>query len=266
MLFKVPGIVQQDSHNDTNPFYDAIADYYHLFYRDWRAALERDGSALRRMFRNRDIRTVLDASCGPGTQAIALAMHQFEVTAADPSRRMIQKARENAREFEVADDITFVQAGFLELSRVLNGPYDAVITKGNSLPHLLSDEEIFCALQNFFALLRPGGLLVIGIRDFDMLLEDRPRFVPRQAHLDDPERDHILFDVWDWHEGPPVTVTFNTFLVSGKGDDYAAVRYPVTYRALRRAELWAMLERIGFIDIQVEDQNWEQVFTATKPD
>ncbi len=255
----------QTVRNDTNTYYDALADHYHLFYRDWHATLQREGNTLRRAFRDRNVKTVLDASCGPGTQAIALARLGYEVTGADPSFHMLLKAREYALQYEVADDITFVRAGFLELPYALVGPYDAVITKGNSLPHLLTDGEITQALHNFYRLLRPGGTLIIGIRDFDFLLEDRAQFIPRYAHTDDPSEDHILFDVWDWDDGPPVTVVFNTFIVTGKGDDYHVTKYPVTYRALRRKELESMLTEVGFVDLKGETQLWELVITTTKP-
>ncbi len=254
----------QTVQSDTNTIYDAIADQYHLFYRDWEATLQREGSALRRTFRDRNVTTVLDASCGPGTQTIALAQLGYEVMAADPSFNMLLKARENAGMYSVDDRITFVRAGFLELPCALVGPYDAVITKGNSLPHLLSDEEILQALRNFYDLLRPGGTLVIGVRDFDFLLEDRPNFIPQHIHTEDPTEDNIVFDVWDWDDGPPTTVTFNTFIVSGKGSDYRVVKYPITYRALRREELEAMLTEVGFIGLKAETQLWELVVTATK--
>ncbi len=255
----------QNLRNDTNTFYDAIADYYHLFFRDWRATLEREGSALRRLFRDRNVTKILDASCGPGTQAIALAQLGFEVTAADPSFNMLSKAREHATEYDVSDDITFVRAGFLELSQALVGPFDAVITKGNALPHLLTDPEILQALRNFYKLLRPGGMLVIGMRDYDIMLEDRPTFMPRQVHTEDPSSDYILFDLWEWHDGEPTLVTFNTFIVSGKGDRYTAMKYPVTYRALQQDELGAMLREVGFADVKIETQGWEIVATATRP-
>src|SRR3954471_8378413 len=106
----------QTVRNDTNTYYDAIADQYHLFYRDWEATLQREGSALRRTFRDRDVKTVLDASCGTGTQTIALAKQGLDVTAADPSFNMLMKAREYATKFNVVDDITFVRVGFLELT------------------------------------------------------------------------------------------------------------------------------------------------------
>jgi len=251
--------------NDTNAFYDGIADYYHLFFRDWQATMQREGSALRRTFRDQNIRTILDASAGTGTQAIALAQLDYEVTAADPSFNMLMKAREYAQSADVADTIAFVRAGFLELPYALVGPYDAVVTKGNALPHLLSDAEITQALCNFYNLLRPGGMVVIGMRDYDFLLEDRPRFVPRHVHTDDPNQDYILFDVWDWDDGPPVTVTFNTFIVNGKGDNYSVTKHPVMYRALRREELERMLTEVGFVGLKAETQLWELVITARKP-
>lgn len=249
--------------NDTNDFYDAVADHYHLFYRDWQAAVDREGMMLRRILWQRKAQKVLDASCGPGTQSIALARQGFDVTAADINQTMILKARAYAQVYNVADDITFVRAGFLELPRIVQGPFDAVLTKGNALPHLLTDSEIRMALGNFRRLLKPGGLLIIGMRDFDHLLEDRPRMIPGQFH-DGEDEQHILFDIWDWDDGPPVTVTFNKFIVSGSGSDYTAKKHSVKYRALRRAELEAMLAETGFTDVRVEQQQWELMYTATK--
>jgi glycine/sarcosine N-methyltransferase len=254
--------------NETNSFYDAIADHYHLFFRDWQAVMQREGSALRRVFRAAnagEIGKVLDASCGTGTQAISLAALGYEVTAADASQAMLQKAQANAKAQNVADDMTFINVDFLGLRKALTGHYDAVVSKGNALPHLLTDDELRAALQNFYDLLRAGGLVAIGIQDFDLMLEDRPRFVPRQVHLDDPERDVILFDIYEWEDTEPVRVKLNTFIVSGKEDAYTANRFGVTYRALRRAELEAMLAAVGFTQIKVESQTWELLFTAQKP-
>jgi SAM-dependent methyltransferase len=250
---------------DPGAYYDAIAERYHYFFRDWTAAMQRESGVLRRLYRDRDVRDVLDASCGVGTQAIALALNHYEVTAADPSPKMLLKAQENARHHGVADDITFVKADFLALPRTVIGPYDAVITKGNALPHLIADAEWLAALRGFYDLLRPGGLLTIGMRDFDLLLEDRPRFVPRHLHDADPSQDVIVFDVYDWQDTDPLTVTFNTFLVSGKGDDYAVTRFPVTYRAITRDEAVGLVMAAGFTDVQANTESWELILNAVRP-
>ncbi len=253
--------------NDTTDFYSAVADHYHMFYRNWEATLDREGATLRRPLNAANVKTVLDASCGTGTQSIALARLGFVVIATDVSQKMIDRARINAARFKVADKIKFGRYGFLDLAHAFKSGtvFDAVITKGNSLPHLLTDAEISAALRNFFELLKPGGVLIVGIRDFDFLIEDRPRFIPGQFH-DNPDQQHILFDIWDWHDGPPITITFNKFMISGHDAEYTVRKDVVRYRALRRAELEAMLTDAGFVDLKVEQQHWELVFTASRPD
>jgi SAM-dependent methyltransferase len=250
--------------NDTAPFYDAVVDRYHLFYRDWQATLQREGMTLRRTLPPTEYPKVLDASCGTGTQSIALAQQGYTVTAADINTHMIEKSRENAVHFKVDEKITFVAAGFLELPGHVSGPFDAVITKGNALPHLLTDDDLQAALRNFYDLLRPGGAVVVGMRDYDMIIEDRIRFVPGQFH-DGPDEQFILFDIWDYDDGPPPVITFNKFIVNGIEDSYTVTKNAVKYRALRRAELEAMLAAAGFVDCSVETQNWEQVYTARRP-
>jgi glycine/sarcosine N-methyltransferase len=253
-----------DDYNDTSQFYDAIADDYHLWYRDWDSELEREGLNLRRYFREFGARTILDASCGPGTQAIALATLGFSVTAADPSAGILARARQNAAQYGVEDKIAFVQSDFQHLLANVQGPFDVVMTKGSAIPHLLLDEQIEEALLVFHELLRPGGLLLIGMRDFEPLLEDRPRFVPGRVH-DEPEEQIISFDVWDWDDGPPTTVTFNRFIVRGSGDTYQVTRRPVVFRALTAAEVEVVALEVGFEDVKTQRDRWELILTAVKP-
>lgn len=253
-----------DDFNDTSRFYDAVADDYHLWYRDWDSEIEREGLNLRRFLRDHDVRTVLDASCGPGTQAVALARLGFEVTAADPSAGILARARQNAAQYDVIDKITFVQSDFQNLHNRLSGQFDAVITKGSSIPHLLRDDQIEETLLIFYELLRPGGVVLIGMRDFEPLLEDRPRFWPGRVH-DGPEEQVITFDVWDWEDGPPITVTFNSFIVRGSGDAYRVTKRPVVFRALTAAEVEVVMSEVGFVDFQAQRDRWELVMTATKP-
>lgn len=250
--------------NDTTSFYDAFAADYQFSYRDWDAELEREGLNLRRYLRPHNVATILDASCGPGTQAIALARLGYTVTAADPSPRLLERAAQNATTYNVTDQITFVQSDFQNLHHHLNQTFDAVITKGSSIPHLLYDEQIEETLLIFHELLRPGGVLLIGMRDFALLLEDRPRFLPGRVH-DEPGEQIITFDIWDWDDGPPITVTSNRFIVRGHGDAYRTNKYPVTFRALTAEELEVVISEVGFEDFEAQRDRWELLMKAVKP-
>jgi len=247
-------------------YYDALAQDYHLFYRDWDAALEREGMALKRWFGERDIKTVLDASCGPGTQAVALAKIGYRVLASDPSAGMLRRAHDHAQAHGVLDRINFLRASFLDLSKMSEGDLDAIITKGNAFPHLLTDTDIEETVQGFYRLLRPGGIVLIGMMDFEPYIEDRPRFLPGRVH--DPENNDgqqtITFEVWDWQEEPSLTVTVHKFVVSGSGSNYQTRVYPIKYRALTAEEVQVVLLEAGFKDIQIIHDRAELVMIGTK--
>ncbi len=250
--------------NDTTAFYDAIAEYYPYFYHNWENQLEREGLGLRAIFRNKGVETVLDASCGAGTQAVSLARLGFCVTAADPSMGMLRKAQNTAHTYGISDQITFIQTDFLNLTNMITGPFDAIITKGNALPHLLLDDEIEQTLLSFYELLRPGGTLVIGMRDFGPFMEDRPRFIPGFIN-DDDGSEFITFDIWEWRDGPPVIATQNLFIVKGDGKDYGTIKRTVVYRPLSTDEVKVVLLECGFEDITDQPDRTERVLVARKP-
>lgn len=252
--------------NDTNAFYDSIAEFYPNFYRDWETQIDREGLGLRSVFRGRGVHRVLDASCGAGTQAVALAGLGFEVVAVDPSAGMLRKAHQIAEQRNVSSKITFVRSDFVDLMTIVEGKFDAIVTKGNSLPHLLLDDEIETTLLNFYELLRPGGTLVIGMRDFGPFMQDRPRFIPGFIHELDDEHEFITFDVWEWHDGPPVIATQKLFIVRGNGERYETIRRQVRYRPLSTDEVKVVLLDVGFRDVTDQPDRTERVLVARKPD
>lgn len=251
--------------NDTNDFYDAIAQYYPLFHRDWETAMDREGLGLRTIFRNRGVLRVLDASCGAGAQAIPLARLGFEVVGVDPSPGMLKKGYEIARMYHLADKIEFIRGNFLNLMTTVHGQFDALITKGNALPHLLLDDEIETALLNFYELLRPGGTLVIGMRDFAPFMEDRPRFLPGFIHELDDDEEFVTFDIWEWDDGPPVIATDNLYIVQGKRGHLQSTKHSVSYRPLSVEEVKVVLGEVGFEDISDQPDRAERVLIARKP-
>jgi glycine/sarcosine N-methyltransferase len=251
--------------NDTTQFYDAIAEYYPYFYRDWETQLEREGLSLRAIFRNKGVQRVLDASCGAGTQAVSLARLGFEVVAADPSNGMLRKARETAEQFGVTGNMQFVRSDFLNLPDVVQAPFDAIISKGNALPHLLTDDEIESTLLVFYELLRPGGTLVVGMRDFGPFMEDRPRFLPGSIHIDEADAEFITFDVWEWEDGPPVIATQNLYIITGVGENYQTIKRRVMFRPLSTDEVKVVLLEVGFDDITDQPDRAERVLVARKP-
>lgn len=254
------------THNDTSAFYDAIAQYYPYFYRDWDTQMEREGLLLKSLFRGRGIKRVLDAWSGAGGRAIPLATMDYDVTAADPSEQMLRKAAQLANKRGIRDRIRFMKTDLLHLSDRVTGTFDAVIAKNNALPHLLTDSQIMTAISGFHQLLRPGGLLIIGMRDFAPFMEDRPRFLPGVVHRLRDGREMITFDVWEWHDGPPILARQNLFITVGSDNNYKTVKHRVVFRPLSTDEVKVVLLEVGFAQIDDRSERAERLLIAVKPD
>jgi 2-polyprenyl-3-methyl-5-hydroxy-6-metoxy-1,4-benzoquinol methylase len=156
----------------TSEFYDGLADDYHLIYRDWEAAVERQGRVLDGLIRDAlgpGSRDVLDCACGIGTQAIGLAQHGHRVVGTDISEGALGARREAQR---FGRQIDFRQADFRDLDGV-DGAFDVVVNCDNALPHLADDAEVRAALAAMARKLGPGGLLIVSIRDYDQALAER---------------------------------------------------------------------------------------------
>ncbi|MGB9724075.1 MAG: class I SAM-dependent methyltransferase, partial [Chloroflexia bacterium] len=125
------------------PLYDDLGADYDRFV-DWEGRLALELPAIEKVLGRIGARSLLDAACGTGRHAIALARKGYRVVGADLSTAMLECARQNAREAGVG--VSFIQAGLGKLARHLAGPFDAVLCLGHSLPHLLSAAEVEAAL------------------------------------------------------------------------------------------------------------------------
>lgn len=102
---------------------------------------------------------ILELACGSGQLTIPLALAGLQVTGLDLSDSMMAAA---ARKAEVAGlDVRFVRGDMRDFN--LAGPFAAVMIGGNSLLHLLTNEDLrrcFAAVQRHLA---PGGRLMFDL-------------------------------------------------------------------------------------------------------
>ncbi|MGR3869918.1 class I SAM-dependent methyltransferase [Streptomyces graminifolii] len=96
-------------------------------------------------------RTALDVGCGDGLLARKLAGRAGSVTGVDRSPEMIRLARA-----DVPDNVTFVEADYLDGTSLADGTYDFV-----SAVAVVHHTEFDNAVARLVSLLAPGGRLVI---------------------------------------------------------------------------------------------------------
>jgi len=223
--------------------YDILAADYDRFV-DWPARLAFELPFLERLFQAHGVRRVLDAACGTGHHALALARRGYQAAGADPSAPMIGRARALAA--AEGPEVPFAVAEFGELAWALPGPHDAVLCLGNSLPHLLSPEAVQQALADFASALRPGGLVVIQNRNYDRVWPERERFMPLQTHREG-DREWLFFRFMDFHEA---TLTFHVVTLTGSGSTWSYQVGSTELRPIFQADLAGWLAAAGFRDVQ----------------
>lgn len=190
---------------------------------------------------------VLDTATGTGMHIIELARRGYKVFGTDVSAGMIAQARANTLAAHM--QIGFDAIGFGQLHKTLfKDPdtlfFDAVLCLGNSLPHLLSPDEIKNALVDFAACLRPGGLVLIQNRNFDAVSARSERWMEPQSHREDGA-DWVFLRFYDFLPDGLINFNIVTLHRPKKGNWQQSVSSSGLY-PLRQHELTQLLNAAGF--------------------
>jgi 2-polyprenyl-3-methyl-5-hydroxy-6-metoxy-1,4-benzoquinol methylase len=231
--------------DQTRTFYDDLAEDYHLMFQDWGQAIQRQAEVLGPLI-EREMPTtrlrILDFACGIGTQTLGLAQRGHMLLGSDLSETAIVRARREAElrgfsiQFEIADmrDLSFSATEF-----------DVALAADNAIPHLLNEQDLLCAVQEVAGKLRPGGLFLATIRDYDQIIEQHPA-MPPPAFFQDGINRRIYHQVWDWVTDRQYTV--HLYITQEAHAGWMCQHFVSTYRAVLRKELNEVLHQAGFVE------------------
>lgn len=245
-------------------FYDDLAPLYHLIFPNWNDSIQRQGEQLDRVIQSEwpGHRKVLDVSCGIGTQTLALAGRRYSVVASDLSAKEVERARHEAGLRGLAIDFTV--ADMRAACQVHGTGHDLVISCDNSVPHLLNDDDLLLAFQQFLACLRPGGGCLITVRDYDK--EERGTNLVKHygARVEDDKR-YVPFQVWDF-DGDHYDLSF--FVVEeelGSGQVKTHVMRS-RYYAVSVERLCELMRQAGFERVRrIDDAFYQPILVGTRP-
>ena len=227
--------------NIIQSFYDNLAPQYDRLFQDWQAATQEQALILDRIFRDCGFDSsarVLDCACGIGTQAIGLAALGYSVTGSDISDRELAEAGERAEKMGLA--LRLEHADFCALSATFGETFDIVIAMDNALPHMLTPQTLEAAVRSIAGQLRPGGVFVASIRDYDSLLENKPPYSPPYIHRTD-KGERVSFQTWTW-SGDNYQLT--QYIIEDE-EKLSVSKFVCEYRATRREELSGLLLDAG---------------------
>ncbi len=245
--------------------YNELAEHYHLIYADWEQSIQRQAAALDTIFRQYlgpGPHRIADVSCGIGTQALGLAQLGHHVSASDVASASVTRARREATRRGLAID--FAVAHMRTCAAQHRPPVDIVLSADNSVPHLLTDDDILTAFRAFFHCTRPGGLVVVTVRDYAAEDQTSPQLRPYGVRKTLNAR-HAVFQIWEWSGNH-----YDTSLYIVTDDDSEAVRTVVgrsRYYAVPIDTLLSLLTSAGFIGAHRLDGTFFQpVLVARRPE
>ena len=219
--------------NITQNFYNQLASQYDKLFLDWESATREQAVILNRIF-NRygfdNTARILDCVCGIGTQAIGLASMGYCVTASDISDSELTEAQKRASKNGV--QIRFEHADFCALAKTFSEQIDIIISMDNALPHMLSSEDLENAVRSITGQIRPGGIFVASIRDYDALLTEKPLYSAPYIHKTD-KGQRVSFQTWQWNNDVYHLIQY----IIDDEDSLQISKFECDYRATRRAEL-----------------------------
>jgi SAM-dependent methyltransferase len=236
--------------------YETIAPLYHLVYTDWEESMRRQAAALDGIIREAmgaGPFSILDVSCGIGTQSLGLARLGHGMTASDLSPAAVNRARDEAARRGLTIDFSI--ADMRRCGDRHTRHFDVVLSADNSIPHLLSDKDLLAAFRGFYACTRPGGATLLTVRDYAR--EDRAasQIRPYGIRVTDAGR-YIVFQCWEF-DGDYYDVTMY-FLFEGAGGERTITAGRSRYYAVDIDTLVALLRRAGFVDTQRLDGRFFQ--------
>jgi glycine/sarcosine N-methyltransferase len=228
-------------------FYDPLAEHYHLLFDDWDKAIERQSRILDSLLNARcDIKPlkILDCACGIGTQSIALAKLGHRMTGSDLSPTAIERARNEAWKRSLPIDLYV--SDMTSLQEIPDKNFDLVVALDNALPHLSAD-RLATAASAMKSMLKPNGLFIASIRDYDQILVEKPT-TQQPAFYSSEGGRRIVHQVWDWigetHYALHLYITVET------ANGWESLHFVSDYYCIRREQLSAILHGAGFEQVE----------------
>ena len=176
-------------------------DIYDLLESESRDAITR--KHYETVFSGKSIQTLLDVSIGTGSMTLPLADLGISISGSDLSQAMLTRCQKKCNDRSIP--VTLQCCDFRTVASEFDRQFDCVASTGNSLGYV-SNEDVLKTLEQMDALVKPGGYLYLDLRNWDMILEKKPRYYLYNPSFIGDTRVNLM-QFWDYL--PDNTIDFN---------------------------------------------------------
>ena len=246
-------------------YYDALAtDYDWLFDDDAlaRGAAINHPATARLLERTPHTSFLLDAACGTGVNAAALARRGYRVWGADGSSAMAAVAADRFASERL--DIPLVVSMWADLPAVVGERFDVVLCIGNSLVHAAGREAMIGALTGLREMVRPGGHVVVDSRNWEKLHAERHIVQVANSAVTRRGRRCVVLYAWEIPDRLDSEHVAHIVFVFEDGSRIEPHEYRVGFHPFTVGELRERLEAAGLreVDTDYDDARDRYAITA----
>ncbi len=229
-----------DTVQNSAAFYDDIASDYDVMT-GFQKRFVQEKPFFNLLVQKYGITTALDAGAGTGFHSLLLAQLGVKVTSVDSSAEMLKRVKAHSREMNL--ELKTVRSDFQNLREEVPGTYDAVISMGNSLAHILSREELRTVFQNFMLKLNAGGILFLQLLNYSKIL------ARREIIQSAKEANGITFV--RYYEFCDPLLKFNILRLETKNGVIEHTLHTTLLRPIVKDEILSLLADVGFTKTKV---------------
>ncbi len=207
---------------------------------------------------------VLDAACGTGLDAAALARRGFRVRATDGSDAMVENAAARFRRERLA--IPLQQCLWADLPDTIDERFDVVLCLGNALAHAAGRDAMVEALTGLRRMARPGGHVVIHSRNWEKLHAERRIVQVANRVRTRGGRRCVMFYAWEVPDRLDQEHVAHIAFLFEDGDRVEPHEYRISLLPVTLSELRERLELAGLREVGTDfSATIDQYFVLAVP-
>lgn len=193
-----------------------------------------------KILKKHKVKTVLDMTCGTGSQVLWLAKHGYKITGSDFSPNLLKIAKHKAKKEKIK--VKFLEG---DMRTIQVGQFDAVITIFNAIGHL-TKTGFEKAIRNIRNNLNQGGLYIFDIFNFNSLtnkvLENMKMDITKK--VEDITIHNVQYSVLDKRNKR--LVSYDTFSLQKNAGKPKILKGKFTLQIYTPKELREILAKNGF--------------------
>ena len=221
-------------------FYNRLGEQYDRMTNPGKR-MERERDFFMELVRLHNVTSALDIGCGTGHHMKMIIEAGISVTGLDPSAGLLKEAEKNLRGLETSYRLH--KGSFMSIPETFRGTAELIYSVGNTIPHIMTEDELRAGFENVRRALKPGGIFALQFLNYEKILKEKNRIVNITR-----SGEEIFVRFYDFLED---TVRFNILIITGENDSIEHRLISSVLRPWSRDEVKDALQDAGFDSITV---------------